>query len=76
MEKLSSQNGFHMLTMKEFLDREGVTGGLHGKVPPGNDSTIWGNKLWNYLKQVSLSNMKCQINMVIYLSLSMQCSGC
>ena len=39
--------------MEEFLAKEGVSGGLHGVVPPGNDSKAWGGKLWKYLNKVA-----------------------
>ena len=40
--------------MEEFLAKEGVTGGLKGKLPPGNSSMAWGNDLWKYLNQVCM----------------------
>jgi len=50
---LESHRGFHVLHMEDFLRREGVTGGLHGKTPPGNSSDAWGDALWRYLSQVA-----------------------
>ena len=38
--------------MEEFLEKEGVTGGLKGVLPPGNTSSAWGNDLWQYLNEV------------------------
>lgn len=52
VELLQSQKGFHTMHMKEFLEKEGVTGGLHGILPPHNRSDIWGNALWSYLNKV------------------------
>jgi hypothetical protein len=53
VELLKSHKGFHCITMKEFLEREGITGGLHGVLPPHNSSDVWGQALWNYLTKVS-----------------------
>ena len=39
---LRSHKGFHVITMKEFLGKEALTGGLHGEFPPGNTSDAWG----------------------------------
>ena len=38
--------------MEEFLEKEGVTGGLKGVLPPDNSSLAWGDKLWRYLTKV------------------------
>ena len=38
--------------MEEFLEKEGVTGGLRGVLPPDNSSLAWGDKLWRYLTKV------------------------
>lgn len=38
--------------MEEFLEKEGVTGGLKGMLPPGNSSEAWGDGLWRYLNKV------------------------
>lgn len=35
--------------MEEFLEKEGVTGGLHGVLPPKNSTQAWGRELWTYL---------------------------
>jgi len=40
--------------MKEFLGAEGVTGRLHGRLPPGNSSDAWGKELWSYLNEVAI----------------------
>lgn len=53
LDILKSHQGFHVITMKEFLEKEGKTGGLRGKYPPTNSSDIWGPKLWEYLEQVA-----------------------
>eukprot|EP00597_Dinobryon_sp_UTEXLB2267_P001157 CAMPEP_0170072120 /NCGR_PEP_ID=MMETSP0019_2-20121128/9840_1 /TAXON_ID=98059 /ORGANISM="Dinobryon sp., Strain UTEXLB2267" /LENGTH=557 /DNA_ID=CAMNT_0010280937 /DNA_START=182 /DNA_END=1855 /DNA_ORIENTATION=+ len=50
---LESHRGFHVLHMDDFLQREGVTGGLHGRLPPGNSSDAWGQQLWKYLQEVA-----------------------
>ena len=39
--------------MEEFLEKEGVTGGLKGVLPPDNSSLAWGDKLWRYLTKVT-----------------------
>ena len=49
---LESHKGFHVIEMQEFLEKEGVTGGLHGQLPPGNTSNAWGPQLWSYLDKV------------------------
>lgn len=49
---LKSHKGFKVLTMKEFLAAEGLTGGLHGKLPPGNSTDAWGRELWKYFNEV------------------------
>ena len=38
--------------MEEFLEKEGVTGGLRSVLPPDNSSLAWGDKLWRYLTKV------------------------
>eukprot|EP01036_Dinobryon_divergens_P026489 gene26490-35150_t len=53
VQLLRSHSGFHLLHMDEFLSKEGVTGGLHGKLPPDNSSDAWGQKLWTYLSNVA-----------------------
>jgi hypothetical protein len=53
LDLLYSHKGFHMMHMQEFLEKEGVTGGLHGKLPPGNSTKAWGGKLWKYLDDVA-----------------------
>jgi hypothetical protein len=50
---LKSHHGFHMMSMQEFLEKEAVTGGLKGVLPPQNSSQIWGQALWNYLTKVA-----------------------
>eukprot|EP01041_Mallomonas_annulata_P013642 gene13642-28972_t len=50
---LKSHQGFHVLSMKEFLEKEAVTGGLKGMLPPKNSSSIWGGELWWYLNYVA-----------------------
>ena len=47
--------GFHSITMKEFLTKEGSTGGLNPQLLklPDNDTMIWGSKLWYYLNHVA-----------------------
>jgi hypothetical protein len=39
--------------MEDFLAKEGVTGGLHGKLPPKNSTESWGPSLWSYLDHVA-----------------------
>jgi hypothetical protein len=41
MELLKSHQGFHVISMKEFLEKEAVTGGLKGMLPKGNRTGIW-----------------------------------
>lgn len=53
IDLLRSHQGFHVLHMEEFLEKEGVTGGLHGKLPPHNSSEAWGSALWSYLDKVA-----------------------
>lgn len=53
LDLLRSHRGFHVLSMQEFLEKEGVTGGLHGVLPPGNKSDLWGGQLWSYLNKVA-----------------------
>lgn len=53
IDLLRSHKGFHVLHMEEFLAKEGVTGGLHGKLPPKNSTTVWGEALWKYLWDVA-----------------------
>jgi hypothetical protein len=52
VDLLQSHQGYHVIHMEDFLAKEAVTGGLHGILPPGNSTEIWGPKLWNYLKKV------------------------
>jgi len=57
LDLLRSHKGLHVLSMEEFLAKEGVTGRLkYGKLPPGNESSAWGNKLWDYLSSVADSH--------------------
>ena len=53
LDILKSHKGFHVITMKEFLEKEALQGGLHNKLPPGKSSDIWGPKLWHYLESVA-----------------------
>eukprot|EP01035_Chromulina_nebulosa_P020551 gene20551-26654_t len=53
IDLLKSHKGSHIITMNEFLEREAVTGGLKGILPPGNKSDLWGQELWNYLWKVA-----------------------
>ena len=47
--------GFHLISMKEFLTREGATGGLNPqRMPlPKNNTDLWGRDLWFYLNKVA-----------------------
>jgi len=56
IQLLSSHKGYHVIPMKEFLQNEGVTGGLKGKLPPKNSTDAWGSSLWKYLDEVADSN--------------------
>jgi len=49
---LRSHHGLHTLSMEQFLAKEGVSGHLHGKLPPGNSTIVEANKLWGYLSSV------------------------
>ena len=49
---MRTQKGFHVMEMPEFLAKEGVTGGLHNRLPPGNSTQAWGKELWKYLAEV------------------------
>jgi len=53
LDLLASHQGFHVTTMDDFLTREGVTGKLHGVLPPRNESSLWGQSLWAYLSEVA-----------------------
>ena len=53
LELLYSHRGFHVMHMEDFLAKEGVTGGLHGKLPPHNSTEAWGPALWGYLDKVA-----------------------
>lgn len=54
VDVMRSQKGMNILSMKEFLTKEGITGGLHGIYPPGNSTDIWGREvLWPYLNKVA-----------------------
>lgn len=54
VDLLKRHKGGHMITMKEFLEREAVTGNLKGGVlPPGNSSDVWGGALWAYVEKAS-----------------------
>jgi hypothetical protein len=53
LDLLKSHKGFHVITMKEFLEKEALVGGLHGKKPPDRSSDLWGPKLWHYLESVA-----------------------
>jgi hypothetical protein len=35
VDLLKSHSGLHIIHMEEFLEKEGVTGGLKGMLPPG-----------------------------------------
>jgi hypothetical protein len=54
LTRLLAHKGTHVITMSEFLEQEGVVGGLHGKLPPGNSTTLAGGKLWRYLESVCI----------------------
>ena len=54
LDLLRSHQGLHIMHMEEFLAKEGVSGGLHGELPPHNSSEAWGAGLWHYLKKVRL----------------------
>jgi hypothetical protein len=53
IDLLRSHNGYHVLSTKEFLQLEGVTGGLRNILPPHNSSDIWGSELNQYLRKVA-----------------------
>ena len=53
LDLLKSHEGLHVITRKEFLEKEALTGGLHGKLPPKGSSDIWGPPLWKYLEDVA-----------------------
>jgi len=53
LDLLYSHKGFHIMHMEDFLAKEGVTGGLHGKLPPKNSTEAWGPALWAYLDKVA-----------------------
>jgi hypothetical protein len=54
LDLLKHHQGLHVMSMEEFLAKEGVTGKLKGgKLPPKNDTKAWGNDLWKYLSTVS-----------------------
>ena len=45
MDLLRSHKGYHVMTSEQFLAKEGVTGGLHGVLPPKNSTKIGGSKM-------------------------------
>jgi hypothetical protein len=51
---MRTQKGFHVMEMPEFLAKEGITGGLHNRLPPQNSTQAWGKELWKYLAEVFL----------------------
>jgi len=53
LDLLYSHKGFHIMHMEDFLAKEGVSGGLHGKLPPKNSTKAWGQGLWKYLDDVA-----------------------
>ena len=53
IDLLRTHKGFHVMHMEEFLANEGVTGGLHGMLPPRNSTEAWGSALWSYLEKVA-----------------------
>eukprot|EP00981_Chlorochromonas_danica_P014118 scaffold7410_cov169-Ochromonas_danica.AAC.3 len=53
LDLLRSHQGFRLLEMKEFLGKEGVTGGLHGVLPPNNSTDACCGELWRYLNKVA-----------------------
>lgn len=54
VDAMRSQEGMNIMSMKEFLTKEGITGGLNGIYPPGNNTDIWGRQvLWPYLDKVA-----------------------
>jgi hypothetical protein len=44
LDLLKSHKGYHIITSEEFLAKEGVTGGLHGVLPPRNSTKIGGRE--------------------------------
>jgi GDP-fucose protein O-fucosyltransferase len=66
IDLLRSHRGYHVLHMEEFLQKEGVTGGLRGQLPPGNTSKAWGDKLWKYLKKVADETPAWQGHFVVF----------
>jgi hypothetical protein len=42
LDLLKSHKGYHVMTAEQFLAKEGVTGGLHGILPPKNSTKIGG----------------------------------
>jgi hypothetical protein len=44
LDLLKSHKGYHIITSQQFLAKEGVSGGLHGVLPPKNDTHIGGRK--------------------------------
>ena len=60
IDLLKSHQGYHTITMKEFLEREACKGSLgnektstKGLLPKGNSSDLWGQELWWYLNKVA-----------------------
>jgi hypothetical protein len=53
MKLLKSQKGFHVTSMKKFLQKEAMSGNLKGKYPSRNDTSLWGGNLWRYLQDVA-----------------------
>jgi len=53
IDLLKSHKGLNIITMKEFLEREGIVGNLNGIYPPDNNTDIVGHRLWKYLEKVA-----------------------
>lgn len=62
---MRTQKGFHVMEMPEFLAKEGVTGGLHNRLPPQNSTHAWGKELWKYLAEVILRDSRFDVHMYV-----------
>lgn len=53
IDLLKSHQGYHVISTEQFLEREALTGGLHGVYPPKNRSDLSGPPLHKYLRSVA-----------------------
>eukprot|EP01038_Epipyxis_sp_PR26KG_P009771 gene9771-13143_t len=66
IDLLKSHKGLHAMEMKEFLEKEAITGNLKGIIPPSNDTSITGGELWSYLHKVADMRPQWQGQFVVF----------